>query len=651
MHFALQVGLMLKYGQKTLELVREFGVNEFQFEEVLTRRPITFKRAELINGIYDKKYEVLKNNFSINAAEVSDDRNKIFDISNINEKEKEKLDMRLAYVKYIQKLKISRGQREKIDKAVKDFALLRSEKKPSTSSVMLWIRKFHDSEMNPFSLIDKYRGKSRSYKFSVSVDDVVWRVLRKFYFTKDRHSAKFAYEKLTIELKRCVKQGELKEEEAKFSISTFYRRIKSTDQYYKIEKREGPARARMVCRTAFPDGVAEYPYQRVEIDHTPLNWVVICDRTGLPLGRPTLTIMIDAYSGYILGFYLSFYGAGLTSVCGVVKNSLMPKEDLIDGLDLKYNWLACGLGDEWVIDNGLEFHSYGFKNMAMTLGVDLTYSKVRTPWVKPHVERFFSTLNTITLTKGRVSKTVANIVKVDPYRDAAINFTDLVKGLMAFIVDVHPHQPNWRKMSTPYELFSEGIEKSPPVLFPGNLDQLRLASGMSKNLTLNHGGIELLGLPYGSYAFKDLIRKYGSKLKLQCKWDPDDMSSIKVLDPDGITWHDAICRWKEYSNGLSLNQHQLIRKFAKIDLKKSGKLDDLIDSKQRLHEHWLNATSTRNKSSSLLAGRFADLTSHKVLTNSPADSLSEANNEKILISPIEFSIKQKDIPSFDSVIF
>ncbi len=67
-----------------------------------------------------------------------------------------------------------------------------------------------------------------------------------------------------------------------------------------------------------------------------------------------------------------------------------------------------------------------------------------------------------------------------------------------FVVDVYPHQPNWRKMATPFTLFQEGIERVPPARYPGTLDQLRLAAGMSRMLTVNQGGIEFTGLPYGS---------------------------------------------------------------------------------------------------------------------------------------------------------
>jgi putative transposase len=224
----------------------------------------------------------------------------------------------------------------------------------------------------------------------------------------------------------------------------------------------------MVCRTTMDGGAAVYPLQRVELDHTPLNWIAVCDRTGLPLGRPLLTVAIDAHSGYILGFYLSFYGPGVTSVTGVLKNSFLPKDDLIRGFDLKNPWLSHGLADEWMLDNGLEFHSRIFKAICWELKIDMTFCRVRTPWLKPHVERFFADLNWLTLARGRVEKSVANVLRMDPYKDACVTFSDLVRGLTQFIVDVHPFQINERKLARPFDLFSEGLERCPPANYPIN---------------------------------------------------------------------------------------------------------------------------------------------------------------------------------------
>ena len=266
---------------------------------------------------------------------------------------------------------------------------------------------------------------------------------------------------------------------------------------------------------------------RVEIDHTPLNWVVVCDRTGLPLGSgPFLTVVIDSYSNYVLGIYLSFYGPGLSSVSGVLRNAIIPKDDFAAGVKLANRWLAFGVPDEIFVNNGLEFHARIFKNMAWNLCSNLDSCRVRTPWLKPHVERFFATLDYLSLVRGRVHKRVANVMNLDPRKDAAIKFSDLVKGLIMFVTDVYPFEINERKLARPYDLYQEGMEKCPPAAFPLDMDGLRLTTALSKELTVGPGGIELLGLPYGREELLPLHKRYGVRVKTLVKWDPDDLGYI-----------------------------------------------------------------------------------------------------------------------------
>ncbi len=657
MRFSLQVGLTLRFGANLLELVRQLDGDEYQFEDTKTRRVMILTKDEIVQGVFSKKYEVVLGTIagvpkSGSAAETSE---VVIDLSSLTSRERNKLEFRYAYVKAMERQKIGRGQRTKVAELIEKVSVkLGVMKWPSTSAVMKWARDYQLSANNAVALVDKYRLVPRLKQIPEALESLLWRVLKHSYFTSERHSAQHAFDQLQIEAGRLVKSGELAVEDANVSYTTFTRRIREVDLYHRVATREGSARARMVCRTAFPDGYPNYPLERVEIDHTPLNWVVICNRTGLPLGRPVLSIMIDAYSGYVLGFYLSFHGPGATSVCGVVRSALQGKSDLVRAANLANPWLSHGLGDEWVIDNGLEFHGFAFKQIAMALGVDLMYCRVRTPWLKPHVERFFSTLNTITLVKGKVSKRVANVMNIDPYKDAAITFGDLVDGLLQFFVDVHPFQPNWRKMARPYDLFKEGLERCPPAVYPGSLDELKLASGMSKHLTFSQGGIENLGLPYGSYGFKDLAKRDGTGFKVLCKWDPDDMSELYVQDPKNFQWITAECRWKHYAKGLSHNQHRLIRKFAMEELKTTGELEKLLRARQRLHDHWMDATTTRRRASALQAARYADLTSSRVAEPQPvteAMSDTKATQAPRIYLPNEFQWEEKDVPDFESFSF
>ena len=602
---------------KTIELTRQISEDEFQFEDVLTRRARVLRLNEILDGIYSNKFEIVVAAMEAGQPARNQSAGLILDISSLNESERGDLDLRYRYVKGIERARISRGRRSEIEIEVKKIAARSGDEPPSTSSVMKWMRDYQKNGCNAMALVSRYRIAQRKKRLDAGLEQLIWESLRQHYFTQSRNTAKHAFERFEREVLKQIRAGVLPVNTPNVSYTSFTRRIKDVDLYHRVATREGTRRAEMVCRTAFPDGVASYPLERVEIDHTPLNWVVTCDRTGLPLGRPILSVMIDAFSGYILGFYVSFYGAGVTSVSGVVRSAMRLKIDVMESYGLSKPWLSHGLGDEWVVDNGLEFHSRVFNHMAMALGVDVMYCKVRTPWLKPHVERFFRSLDFLTLTKGRVRKVVANELRVDPYKDSTIIFSDLMHGLFKYVVEIHPFEPNWRKMARPFDLFQEGLERCPAATYPGSMDDLLLATGMTQSITLNQGGVELTGLPYGSYGFKEVTRRNGSKNKVEVKWDPDDMSRICVQDPDKGNWIYAYCRWPEYANGLSWNQHKLIRNYARKELKSADSVEHLMRAKAELHDHWMDSTRGYKRADALKAGRYADFTSSRVLTPQP----------------------------------
>lgn len=650
MQFALTAGLQIRRGNQILQLVRELDDGqELHFEDVQTKRPSVLRRAKVIKDILNGRATVV---WSAGAAvdTKGDDVQEVVDVATLPEKVRERVEYRLGFLRALTRHRVRRGQRDQVSRVLLKHAQEQGIKKPpSASAVMEWARRYQSSGCNPAALIDRHQKRKTPKRVTPQVEELLWKVLRQHYFTQKRYTAKFAYQQLEKALKREVSIGKLSEEEAHLAYPTFCRRIQDVDKYHRIASREGHSRARHECRTTFSGEAPSYPYQRIEVDHTPLNWVVICDRTGLPLGRPTLTVALDSYSAYPVGMYVSFYGPGVTSLSGVIRSSLMPKADIVCPLGLTHRWLGDGLADEFVVDNGLEFHSFAFKSMAMALGSDITYARVRTPWIKPHVERFFGTLNTLTLMRGRVEKVKVNMKKKDPYQDASITFSDLIAGLIKFMVDVYPHEPNWRKMSTPSDLFQEGLERMPPALFPGNLHQIKLASGMSKELRFSQGGIELYGLPYGSIDFKRIANRYGNNLTLLCKWDPNDMGRIYVRDPKS-SWHEAICRWPHYADGLSFNQHKLIRKHARAHLLSADRQEALVRSREELHEHWLNSTRGRNRADSLLAGRYSGFTSHTVLHPSETKVVGPEISPVRIVTADEADWLKGEVPSFASYV-
>lgn len=631
MRFTLQAGLVLGRGVRNLEVTRLLDNEEVVVEDQLTRRPTVMRVSELIKRLHRGDLRVVSGSIAISRGSQQDTKEdakllRAVDFAQLPEKAQAEMERRRRYLMALQAAHVSRGNRQRIEQLIRQVAnAVHDPSPPSASSVMRWARDYAAADGNPLSLLSMHRlGKRRPPMLHPEVERTITRVLTGQYFTKAKHSVRHVMDCLQRELAQKVESGSLTAHEATVSRATVHRRIQQVDVYKRISSREGQARARMVCRTAMSLEQRQYPMQSVEIDHTPLNWVVMCDRTGLPLGRPTLTVAIDGYSNYVLGMYLTFYGPGVTSVVGVIRNSFIPKGDIVKSMGLAQPWLSHGVSDLYLLDNGLEFHSNAFKSICFTLGTDITYCRVRTPWLKPHVERFFGELNWLTLAQGRIEKRVANVMKIDPYKDRCITFSALVKGLTMFAVEVHPFEVNDRKLARPFDLFREGLERCPPASYCTNEQELRLVSGLTKELTVGPGGIELLKLPYGGAELLNMRKRHGERFKALCKWDPDDLGSIFVQDPeDRMQWVVSPCRWQDYASGLSWNQHRLIRSFARSDLVQKDAYGDLWKARMRLHDHWQSATRPRTRNDSLLAGRVSGLTSARVYTGSPeADSVA-----------------------------
>ncbi|MDQ0084496.1 putative transposase [Variovorax boronicumulans] len=659
MKFALRTGLILRNGERHLQVARELPDGEVLLEDVLTLRPTVVKQAELLKRIWaGRLVPVTSLAKASKTPEQPDDRwaNELplVDLSRVKVSWQRQIDYRLRYIKGVEAAHAAFGNRRRVAAVIRTVAKVIDDRSPpSVSTVIAWGRRFLHSERNPLALVDGSKLRRTPRRLHEVVEKLIGEVLRARYLTRDRNSLRHAHDCLIKEMRMAVDTGQLPEQEASVSLATLSRRVGEIDIYQRIASRHGDARARMLTRTSMDGTAASYPLQCVEVDHTPLNWVVICDDTGLPLGRPWLTVVIDAFSGYILGFYLSFFAPGVSSVAGALRNSVIPKDEFCAQLGLSSPWLSHGLADEWLLDNGLEFHALAFLRIMWTLGIDVTYCRVRTPWLKPHVERFFGSLNYLTLGRGRVHKAMANVVNIDPYKDATVGFGDLVKGLTMFISEEHALTIHQRKLARPIDLFQEGIQRCPPAIYPGSWDELRLVSGLSRHLMVGPGGLELHGIPYGSAELLPWRKELGERFKVLAKWDPDDVGTLFVQHPKRETeWIECPTRWGDYARGLSFNQHRMIRKFAREQLKANGAYEQLWAARTRLHEHWMDCSRAKDRKSSLHAARAAGITSAG-LFHQPKFEVTpnlRAVTAADIVQPNTGVAAEPEIPDFDSFV-
>lgn len=124
------------------------------------------------------------------------------------------------------------------------------------------------------------------------------------------------------------------------SDRTFRTEIKRIKEAHLIEARSGRKAAYALSEFQWHIDQStprhgERPFEIGHIDHTELDVELVDSRTGANLGRPWLTVLMDAFTRVILAFYLTFDPPSYRSCMAVIRNCVrrhgrIPKTIVVD---------------------------------------------------------------------------------------------------------------------------------------------------------------------------------------------------------------------------------------------------------------------------------------------------------------------------------
>jgi putative transposase len=127
------------------------------------------------------------------------------------------------------------------------------------------------------------------------------------------------------------------------SVHTVAARVRATNQAWLLQRRHGPktARAARLLTGAHPG--ARAPWQRVQIDSTPCDILLVGEDDRRVIGRPNVTFAIDMFSRVVLGFSVSLEAASTLTVAACLAHACLPKEEWLAGRDLpRVQWPIWG---------------------------------------------------------------------------------------------------------------------------------------------------------------------------------------------------------------------------------------------------------------------------------------------------------------------
>lgn len=330
-------------------------------------------------------------------------------------------------------------------------------KPPDKSTVCRWTKKYKGSGNNICSLIPNVskRGNKKA-RYPEEVVNIALRVIREIYLNINKNSIDETLSAIRHAI-RTENMRHLDCEKLPIPGRKFVRNIITAMDVYELERaRNGKNAANKRFREAIVSGeIIMEPLERVEIDHTILDLIVVDAKFKLPLGRPTITIALDRCTRCICGYHVGFDPPSYVSVMKCLSNAIKPKEYVKKKYpDVQNNWPCWGIPDLVVVDNALEFHGKDFEAAALSLLIDIRYCPGGEPWWKGAVERAFRTMGT-SLIHTVPGTTFSNIIEKGDYNSlkmAIITEADLNELLNIWICDVY-HQTVHRATSrTPNSL-------------------------------------------------------------------------------------------------------------------------------------------------------------------------------------------------------
>lgn len=559
--FAFKKGLRFLHKSKVFTLLRRLANGCFQLEDEVG------ETCNLTEAQMHMRWSA--GEWQIDAESLGGSSNVFFyttpaDLKTLSTEDQELAIRRMQYLKGIKKLfdqeqALMVSSPDKLEPKISVIAQeLNDIAPPSSGTVWRWWRKYSPTQSITKLCPVHHRAGRRT---DATQRGIFEEAVAEVFLTPQKMPGKAVVESVERKITRLNLSVSEDQRVRMPSPASIYRWL---DQlYYQVvsNARAGRTATTKELRSAIGSVKVNRILERIELDHTPCDVMIICKLTRLILGRPWITLAIDRYSRMIVGFYISFHTPSQTSVLYSMRMMIMPKDALLARFpDVIGPWPARGLPDTIATDNGMELHGDTVESVCLEMGINLHYCGVAHPEMKGAVERAIGTVNRglIHTLPGTTFSNVKQRGDYDSQAHAAIDIEVLTHVLVKWIVDQYHKQPHrGLKGRTPLEVWQEN-EKSTVIELPAFPRQLENIVGIDDTRTLFHYGLAHDNLNYNSPLLQTLNVKVEGTRKLQLRAFEHDVSYIAVFHPDLKEFIDVPAVDQEYACGVNRHVHQLV---------------------------------------------------------------------------------------------
>ncbi|KJZ13307.1 transposase [Marinomonas sp. S3726] len=405
------------------------------------------------------------------------------------------------------------------------------------ATIYRWLKTYEETGLVS-SLLRQKRSDSGTLKLDPEVNELIDSYIQNHYLKQERKSITKVFTLLKSECQKLELPVPHK--------NTVYARIKQLDRKNTFKSRLGAKAAKQKYDPktgSFPG--ADYPNSVVQVDHTPVDIIVVDEQHRHPIGRPFLTICLDVATKMISGFKMTLDPPGSSSAGLCLSQAILPKENWLAKRDIDAEWPIFGKMQKIHVDNAKEFRGDMLKRACQQHGIILEFRPRGQPNYGPHVERAFRTfMQEVQDLPGTTFSNVQMKLDYDSEGKACMTLSELDLWFSVFVVYCYHHRPH-RGISNipPIKLYSEAIfgsKDKPGIGLPFPIEDeetLRLDFTPYIKRSIQPHGVEADYIFY----YSDALRKWigtpdedtpNKSKKFIFARDPRDISHIYFLDPD-----------------------------------------------------------------------------------------------------------------------
>lgn len=446
---------------------------------------------------------------------------------------------------------------EQSRRTIADVKACADKHQVGASTIYRWLREF-DRIGRISVFVRKTRSDKGHTELSKQLEQVVTDAIKVNYLTKQKKKVSAVINAVNQTCSRLnIKPTH---------PNTIRNRVRSISAYEKKKAREGNKAAREAYaphKGQPPQGA--FPLDVVQVDHTPVDIILVDDTYRLPIGRPWLTLLIDNFSRVVLGFYISFDPPGNLSLGLCLAQAFLPKEKWLVKAGIETPWPCWGIPKTIFADNAKEFRGNMLQKACKEYGIELQWRPVGRPEYGGYIERLLGTLNgEIHNAPGTTFSNARQKGDYDSVGQSVMSLAEFEKWFTILCVEVYHQRVHSQLGMTPIAKWHDGIvgtKNKPGIGMPPRIiDEQRFKLDLMpfELRTVQHYGIVWDHIEYQHDVLRRWINapdpdKPKLKRKFLCRRDPRDISTIWFYDPEvqdyyaipyRNTSHPAISVWE-----------------------------------------------------------------------------------------------------------